>query len=155
VDLILDGASVHYTTLTGTIDLGGITGTICPLGVLNRIRLGRVEVRAHGTVFLENGKIRLNVTQLNSAPFLADLAAGTADEFDTGRKIAGPLCFGGGDVDDQLFGVVNGQIATLFPVDITDTTISDVALGDTGLSLDLNVAEVSQDADGKGLIVRA
>ena len=159
LDLLVDGATVRYTNFGGSIHVGGLNGLICPHMNLNRLRLGKVRLRAHGTVQIAADQLQLDVTQLGADPFLEDVSTLPVDKFDSDRKVQSELLGcnpgpGGVDPDDLLFGILNTQITELFPIDVTETTISDIALGDTGLSLDLKVAEISQDADGKGLVVR-
>jgi hypothetical protein len=158
-DLIVDGVDARYTAFEGEVSLTQqLTGYFCPGSGLNRIHFGRVQLRARARVFVEAGQLRLDLMQLNSAPFLQDLEGGllNPDRFDTDRRIGANLqCIGALDLDQALFPAINSQLDTLFPVDLTEATISDIALGDTGLTLDLTIAEISQDAAGKGLVVRA
>src|SRR5262249_30243056 len=143
----------------GHVTLGAsFTGYFCPGTTLKRIHFGRVEVQARARVFLEGQKLRLDVMQLNSQPFLEDKEAGlfNPDHFDTDRRIStNAQCNGSLDLDAALFPAINSQLATLFPVDLTDAAINNIALGTTGLTLDLTIAEISQEAAGKGLVVRA
>ena len=152
-DLNLQNLNLDYSVLEAAFTLGAFAGNTCPRqGGPGRIHFGNVRVRATFTLSLESNTLFVSLTQLNGGAVIQDVAG----DFDTQRLIGGPLCGPGAqDLDAQLLTALSDQAATVFNhIELGSASINDVPLGTSGLKLDLAIAELSQDPNSTGLVIR-
>jgi hypothetical protein len=153
VALSLQNLNIDYTLFDATLRLPAPFSDVntCPRGPgAGRIHFGNVQLRATFTLSLENGKLFLSLTQL-SGPVIQD----DAGDFDTQKLIGGPECRLALDLDAQLLTAISDQATAVFNhIELGSASVEDVPLGQSGLKLDLAIAELSQDPNSTGLVIR-